>query len=39
MSGRDCYISIEEWEIYSGKIELIYFVIESGRRLAIEIKF
>jgi hypothetical protein len=32
-------ITIKVWKIYNGKIEVISFVIESGRKMTIGVKF
>jgi len=35
---RERYITIKVWKIYNANIEVVSFVIESGRKLTIGVK-
>jgi hypothetical protein len=37
--GNEWFITIEVWTIYNSKINVIFFVIKSGRKLPIGVKF
>lgn len=37
--GNGWFITIEVWKIYNSKINVISFVIKSGRKLSIGVKF
>jgi hypothetical protein len=37
--GSDWYITINVWKMCNGKIDFVSFVIKSGRRYAVGVKF
>ena len=37
--GTGWYIFIKVWKIYNGKVEAVSFVIKSGKKLTIGVKF
>ena len=35
---RNWYVAIEMWTIYNSNIEVVFFVIDSGRKITMDVK-